>query len=282
MASISRGAKAAGGTAFQDNTTAYGSEVETDFDTIYSAWNSHNSGGSTWTAVTASTITATNAVSVPLIATNGAGTNNILEARDNATAVLTVADGGVSTFAPGGTTKAVVNSSGITLSNSATLAMGSAKITGLANGTTTTDGAAYGQLRILQVVTGTSTAQTDNTSSAAFTDTGLTVSITPATTTNKILVIVSGQFGMSAAGENAHVTLNRSGNDLGNSTNGMLVGVSGAGSFRQSAAMAILDSPSTTSAVTYTVAIRRGGASGTASWNDTAIRSTITALEVLA
>lgn len=36
---------------FTDGTTAYGSQVETEFSTIYTAWNNHDAGTSTWTLV---------------------------------------------------------------------------------------------------------------------------------------------------------------------------------------------------------------------------------------
>lgn len=36
---------------FTDNTDAYGSEVETEFGTIFDAWNNHDSGASAWTKV---------------------------------------------------------------------------------------------------------------------------------------------------------------------------------------------------------------------------------------
>lgn len=51
--------------------------------------------------------------SAALMADNAATSSAILVARDNGTAVLTVADGGVLTVAPGGTTKLSVNGTGV-------------------------------------------------------------------------------------------------------------------------------------------------------------------------
>ena len=41
---------------FVDDTTAYGSEVEEEFDLVVTAWNNHDSGASVWTVVSATTI----------------------------------------------------------------------------------------------------------------------------------------------------------------------------------------------------------------------------------
>lgn len=63
MATVSRG------TTFSDGTTAYGSQVETDFSTIYTAWNNHDAGTSTWTVVKSSSFLAANGTtSVPTMA----------------------------------------------------------------------------------------------------------------------------------------------------------------------------------------------------------------------
>jgi len=39
---------------FTDGTDAYGSQVEVEFNTIYNAWNNHDSGISSWTTPKAS------------------------------------------------------------------------------------------------------------------------------------------------------------------------------------------------------------------------------------
>lgn len=55
MASVSRTY------TFTDGTDALGSEVETEFDTIYDAWNNHDAGTSAWTVVKSALYTATGA-----------------------------------------------------------------------------------------------------------------------------------------------------------------------------------------------------------------------------
>jgi hypothetical protein len=144
MAQISRSTKVGGGTTLSSNTLARAVDVETDILTMFNAHNNHDTGTSKWQVGSFE-----NSSSTVLIANNSSGTNDIVDFRDNGTSAFKVADAGVATFAPGGTTKAVVNSSGITLSNSATIAMGSAKITGLAAATTAGDALRYEHLNRL-------------------------------------------------------------------------------------------------------------------------------------
>lgn len=134
MASVTRGIKSTGGTAFQADADILAAEHNTDLDTIYDAWNAHNSGSSTW-----GTVSVSNASSTPLIVNNSSGTNDIFEMRDNGTMVFKLADGGVLTFAPGGTTKVIMNSTGIALSNSA-------KVSGSAEATADGDLVRYQQI----------------------------------------------------------------------------------------------------------------------------------------
>lgn len=81
---------------FTDGTDAYGSQIEAEFNTIFNAWNNHNSGTSTW-----ATVSALNATSVPLIADNSSGTNDIVNFKDNGSTVFKVANGGAVTITGG-------------------------------------------------------------------------------------------------------------------------------------------------------------------------------------
>lgn len=141
MAQITRSTKVSGGTTLQSNTLARAQDVETDMLALFNAHNNHDTGTSKWQVGSFE-----NATSTVVIANNSTGTNDIFDARDNGTSAFKIADGGTITHAPGGTTKLVANSSGLTLSNSATIAMGSAKITGLAAGTTSGDAIRYEQV----------------------------------------------------------------------------------------------------------------------------------------
>ena len=112
-----------------------------------------------------------------------------------------------------------------------------------------------GCCRVLQVVEGTTTTDA-NTSSGTYADTNLTASITPASTDNKILVIVTqngvvaydvGGGGPSATGMD--LRLLRDSTDLGLIVGDGANAYSGEGT--RTAAFVELDSPSSTSALTY-------------------------------
>jgi len=109
---------------------------------------------------------------------------------------------------------------------------------------------------VLQVVTGSAQSSRVTFSSTTFADTGLTVDITPSATSSKILVIASGDSWIQGTGWNAYLEIRlmrdsteisrvRNAYDSGNSTFGARL--------TNAHTLSILDSPSTTSAVTYKV-----------------------------
>jgi hypothetical protein len=104
-----------------------------------------------------------------------------------------------------------------------------------------------GAFRILQVVTGTTNTQT-STGSATYSDAGLSASITPQATTNKILVMAQINY-YNASTNKVNFNLVRGSTQI-NETNplgGDANNIDG-GHF-----LTLLDSPSTTSATTYKV-----------------------------
>ena len=109
-----------------------------------------------------------------------------------------------------------------------------------------------GAFRIMQVVWGNYSVQTIS-SSATFADTGLTASITPSSTSSKILVIVTqaGVLKNTGTSDNAcNLKLVRGATDLSllseiGKTNSNILNIVG------SASITYLDSPATTSATTY-------------------------------
>ena len=112
-----------------------------------------------------------------------------------------------------------------------------------------------GCCRVLQVVEGTTTTEA-NTASGTYADTNLTAAITPASTDNKVLVIVTqngvvaydvGGGGPSATGMD--LRLLRDSTDLGLIVGDGANAYSGEGT--RTAAFVELDSPSSTSALTY-------------------------------
>ena len=141
--------------------------------------------------------------------------------------------------------------------------------------------------KVLQVVTSTSTD--DNLiASTSFTDTGLAAAITPASSSNKVLVNIDANFSASGCRINPVLIRNSTDISFGVSNEGLMdYGLfrDGNNSFRFS--FMYLDSPSSTSSLTYNLFFSRHGGSGTATFNkaqDSGQKSisTITLMEVSA
>jgi hypothetical protein len=143
---------------------------------------------------------------------------------------------------------------------------------------------------VVQVVSTTNTSFF-TTTSASFTDiTGVSVSITPTSATNKILVLCNVPYGASV---DAVIRLVRNSTAVGNGTAGSTNGINaiysgGDGQYSAyQSAFNFLDSPATTSATTYKIQILATGG-GTAFVNrrrqDTTYgcQSTITVMEIAA
>jgi hypothetical protein len=135
-------------------------------------------------------------------------------------------------------------------------------------------GATAGFGKILQVVTATDGDSRSTTSTSFVTASNtLSVTITPSSTSSKIFVLLTTNFLVSTS--DSFITIFRDATNLGTSTHGM--GLSNGGIWIP-ASLSILDSPATTSAVTYQVYLK--AASGhTVYINDTG-KGSITAFEV--
>jgi len=131
---------------------------------------------------------------------------------------------------------------------------------------------------ILQVVTANKDSE-GSTTSTSFTDTGLSVSITPSSASSKIFVLYTGTAGNDGTQE-SYFTLVRGSTNLGNGTQGLMrVWYSGSSGYHFGGlSMSYLDSPSTTSATTYKVQYRT--ASGTVYTSAGNARDTLTVFEV--
>lgn len=241
---------------FTDGTDAFGSEVQTEFATIYNAWNNHDSGSSNWQI-----LSTLNASSVPLVADNSSGTQNIANFKDNGTTVLSVADGGTVTVAPGGTTKVVANSSGLTLSNSATIAMGSAKITGLAAATANGEAVRFEQLyygfQAPVQKTATSTVSTTETSYQV----AISQTFTPTSSSHRVKLTCATLI-QTSGGSVPIVSFFRDATDLDAGSGGFSTFT--AASVSAPMCITYIDSPATTSQVTYSVKFKSsaGGSVG--------------------
>lgn len=124
-----------------------------------------------------------------------------------------------------------------------------------------------GAFRILQVVS-TPKLDTFTTTSTTFVDvTGLTATITPSSTSSKILILAQVTIGFPNGASFGHVRLNggNASTYVGTAVGNRVSSVFGGGIFNanlQEASLApclmYLDSPATTSATTYAVQIRTG------------------------
>lgn len=141
---------------------------------------------------------------------------------------------------------------------------------------------------VLQVVTATTTTET-TTSSSSFVDTTLTATITPSSATSKILVLVNHTECEKTAGS----SVNRMGFALlRNGTSVTASGTISSGNLYTGTALLIrgtvsfswLDSPASTSALTYKTQFKSndGTSSVTVQVNTVASPSTITLMEISA
>jgi hypothetical protein len=136
---------------------------------------------------------------------------------------------------------------------------------------------AVGGGKVLQVVTATDSTERTTTSTSFVTSTGLSLSITPSSASNKIFLVSSFTGYNNTAGSNTFFTLFRNSTNLG-ATNGFC-------SYRGSSEdneigipMSHLDSPSSTSAITYAVYLRVTGNTGIVNKGSTT--GTLTAFEI--
>ena len=107
---------------------------------------------------------------------------------------------------------------------------------------------------VVQVKSTTVTASTFSTTSATLVDiTGLSVSITPTSASNKVLVMATVSCGISNAGDLVFLTLARDGTAIGGGVDATIMGEARTTDRSYNFSTQFLDSPATTSATTYNV-----------------------------
>ena len=135
--------------------------------------------------------------------------------------------------------------------------------------------------QILQVVTATdSTERTTTSTSFVAASNTLSVSITPSSASNKIFVTCSMSYGSPTGTHSIFLTLFRDSTNLGEPTRGFGNLFSGSSYNYAHATLQILDSPNTTSAITYQPYFKVGNNTGRINNGATGSFSTITAFEV--
>jgi hypothetical protein len=124
---------------------------------------------------------------------------------------------------------------------------------------------------VLQVVTATDSTERSTSSTSFVTGSNtLSVSITPSSASNKIFIITN----TAAGNDGIALTIFRGATNLGNGTAGMAFATSGV-----SACISVLDSPNTTSSITYQLYFRSTNAS-TQYINNITGKGSITVFEI--
>lgn len=236
----------------------------------------NNNGGSLQTSIVnglQSILTCTNISSANGVwdVSSAAGTGSVTSVTGTANQI---------TVATGTTTPVIAIANPVTFPGAMTaggaLAMAANKITGLANGTVSTDAVAFSQIsgfRILQIVSGSTTSNT-STSSTTYVTANLSVTITPASTSSKIFVIVVSQ-GNAAAATDGNFTLFRNNTTNLGPTPGFMQISAGSSAIN----ITVYDSPATTSATTYTLYMKSDNAAVSANGLN-ATMSQIFAIEI--
>ena len=158
---------------------------------------------------------------------------------------------------------------------------GSGTITLGQSGETITSSAAMGSGmgKVLQVVTATDSTQRDVTSTSYVTGSNtLSVDITPSSTSSKIFVMYNTAVYKNGNNQVGNTTLYRDSTNLGDSTNGLSYFYIGSDDVGQQVSASLLDSPSSTSQITYQVYVRTSA--GTFSINYQSCVASITAMEI--
>lgn len=181
-------------------------------------------------------------------------------------------------------------STGTAVSNvNADASMGSNKITNLSNGTASTDAAAFGQLKVIQIISATnSTAASIGSSGASqtYVDSNLTATITPTSASNKVLVVVFHRFKVNANGSTTEASVKckivRASTSIKETFNafgvqGLTADVAYAGYTDM-----VLDAPATTSSTTYKTQVANYQGAGLVSTCPDGDVETILLVEVVA
>ena len=138
----------------------------------------------------------------------------------------------------------------------------------------------FGGGKIGQVVSATnSTAQT--TTSTSFVATSLAVNITPTATSSKIFIIVSCSASNNNSGDVCRHTIMRNSTPLNTGEGSSILFSSASTDIRAGVSVNYLDSPNSTSQITYALGHRTGGAA-TSEINKNSFTGSITAMEILA
>lgn len=132
--------------------------------------------------------------------------------------------------------------------------------------------------KVLQVV-GASTSTQVGVTANSYTDTGLTADITPASTSNKVLVLIHQSIGKTAAHTWTDIKLLRGSTQIGLFASVAFTGEATA-NYIGTTGCSFLDTPSSTSSLTYKTQFRNVAAAGTVNAQVDSGLSSITLMEI--
>ena len=133
--------------------------------------------------------------------------------------------------------------------------------------------------KVLQVVTATDGTERQTTSTSFVTVSNtLSVNITPSDTSSKIFVIISTSLYSQTTNKSAYITIYRDSTNLGNAQ-GLIRFLDQGNTGGGAGTCSVLDSPSSSSEITYQAYIRADSSSGGANLNANT-KGTITAFEI--
>jgi len=134
--------------------------------------------------------------------------------------------------------------------------------------------------KLLQAITATDSTQRSTTSTSFVTGSNtLSISITPSSASNKIFIICHSAISIAAAGYVWNGTIYRDSTNLGDSTYGLgRFQMGSTGDRGSQMAFHYLDSPSSTSAITYQLYFKADGSTNYLNYNGT--KGSITAFEI--
>jgi len=144
------------------------------------------------------------------------------------------------------------------------------------------DASLVGRGKILQVVSAR-TATEATSSSASYADTNLTADITPSSTSNSVLVLVQQSLAKFSADTKGSIRVYRDSTEIGGTIPGRDIGdtnSSDMNSIGTGFSCSILDTPSSTSTLTYKTQFCNNDATGTVAVNYGSGNSYITLMEV--
>jgi len=167
----------------------------------------------------------------------------------------------------------IINESG----NTITIGASGDTITIPSGATIANSGTATGFGKVLQAVTSTSSTNI-STTSQTFVTTNFSLAITPSTTSSKILLMANTTAQITGSDINLDIYRSTSSSFVSGGKSRGLIGMEPANAM-MSVPIIHLDSPSTTSAITYTIYFRNNGGQ-TSSFLRSDVLSSFTALEI--